>query len=247
MNKKLIILIVVLVLLVGGFFFLGSIIGGAVTTAVNSFAPDVTGTKVTLGGAMISPLNGSGTLKDLYVGNPKGFSDGKAFSCSKIHVNAEVMSLIGDTLVIDEIVIEGPEFVYETKITSSNIGKILDNVNKFAGDSAPEEKTSSSEKKIIIKHFVLEKAVVAVSAGGVTLPVPVPRLELNDIGTAKGGVTPAEASAEVLQQVLGSVSKAAVVALTKGGGSIGKNAEDAAKKITGGLKGLLDKAAPSKP
>ena len=247
MNKKLIILIVVVVLLVGGYFFLGTIIGGAVTTAVNSFAPDVTGTKVTLGGAMISPFNGSGTLKELYVGNPEGFSDGKAFSCAKIHVNAEITSVFGDTLVIDEIVIEGPEFVYETKLTSSNIGKILDNVNKFTGPSAPEEKSSGPAKKIIIKHFVLEKAMVAVSAGGVTLPVPVPRLELNDIGVKNGGDTPAQATAEVLQQVLGSVSKSAIAALAKGGGALGKGAEDAAKKITGGLKGLLDKAAPSKP
>lgn len=247
MKKKYIVLIVIAVLLIGSFFFLGTLLGKGVTTAVNTLAPEVTGTKVTLGSAMISPLNGSGSLNELYVGNPEGFSSGKAFSCGKIHVNAKITSVLSDTIVIDEIIIEAPEFVYETKITSSNIGKILDNVNKFVGPSGPAEKDSGPGKKIILKHFVLEKAVVSVSVGGVTLPVPVPRLELNDIGTAKGGVLPAEAAAEVLKHVLASVSKAAVGALTKGTGALGEGAGDAAKKITGGLKGLLDKAVPPKP
>jgi len=243
MKKKYVVLLAVLLLLVGTFFFLGSILSTAVTSAVNTIAPQVTGTKVTLGSALISPFNGTGSLNDLYVGNPQGFSDGKAFSCRKVHVNARIRSVLSDTIVIEEIVIQAPEFVYETKLLSSNIGKILDNVNKFAGSSEPA-KDSGPGKKIEIKRFVLEGAVVAVSAGGMTMPVPVPRLELTDIGTAKGGVLPAEAAAEVLKRVLASVSQAAVAAIAKDPAKFGKDAEDAVKKIGSGLKGLLDKDKP---
>lgn len=243
MNKKLIILIVLLALAVGTFLFLGKILGHAVKTAVNSFAPQVTGTTVTLGSAMISPLSGSGSLHDFYVGNPEGFSDGKAFSCGKVHVDVKVTSVLGDTIDIEEVLIEAPEFVYETKLTSSNIGRILDNVNSFTG---PSEKTASDSpgKKIIIRRFVLEKAVVAVSAGGVTVPVPVPRLEIVDVGTAEGGVYPSEAVAQVLKQVLGSVSKAAVTAIANNPDLLGKDAGGAVRKIGEGVKGLFDKVTP---
>jgi hypothetical protein len=150
MNKKLVILIAIALLALGTFFFLGSVLGTAVTSAVNSIAPQVTGTKVTLGSALISPFNGSGSLHELYVGNPEGFSDGKAFSCGKVHVQAKILSVFSDTIVIDEIAIEAPEFIYETKLTSSNIGKILDNVNKFAGSPAPDEKAGPQKKIIYI-------------------------------------------------------------------------------------------------
>jgi hypothetical protein len=247
MKKKYVILLAVVLLLVGTFFFLGSILGTAVTSTVNTIAPQVTGTKVTLGSALISPFNGSGALHDFYVGNPEGFSDGKAFSCGKVHVQAKISSVLSDTIVIDEIAIEAPEFIYETKLTSSNIGKILDNVNKFVGSPAADEK-AGQQKKIILKHFILEKAVVTISAAGASYPVPVPTLELHDIGVAKGGVLPAEAAAEVLKQVLASVSKAAVAAIAKNPGLLGKEAEDTVKKITGGLKGIFDKETPpSKP
>jgi hypothetical protein len=246
MNKKLVILIAIALLALGTFFFLGSVLGTAVTSAVNSIAAQVTGTKVTLGSALISPFNGSGSLHELYVGNPEGCSDGKAFSCGKVHVQAKILSVFSDTIVIDEIAIEAPEFIYETKLTSSNIGKILDNVNKFAGSPAPDEK-AGPQKKIILKHFILEKAVVTISAAGASYPVPVPTLELHDIGVAKGGVLPAEAAAEVLKQVLASVSKAAVAAIAKNPGLLGKEAEDTVKKLSSGLKGLLDKKEEPKP
>ncbi|HUG11848.1 MAG TPA: hypothetical protein VMM36_12585 [Opitutaceae bacterium] len=246
MNKKLVILIIIVLLALGTFFFLGSALSTAVTSAVNSIAPQVTGTKVTLGSALISPFNGTGSLNDLYVGNPEGFSDGKAFSCGKAHVNVRIRSVLSDTIVIEEVIIEAPEFVYESKITSSNIGKILDNVNKFVGTSEPAAQTEGG-KKIEIKRFVLEGAVVSVSAAGMTMPVPVPKMEITDIGTAKGGVLPAEAAAEVLKRVLASVSQAAVTAIAQDPAKFGRQAEDAVKKIGSGLKGLLDKSEEPKP
>ena len=247
MNKKLVILIAIALLALGTFFFLGSVLGSAVTSAVNTIAPQVTGTKVTLDSALISPFNGTGSLNELYVGNPEGFSDGKAFSCGKVHVDARISSVLSDTIVIEEIIIQAPEFIYETKLTSSNIGKILDNVNKFAGSSEPAKQESASTKKIEIKRFVLEGAVVSVSAAGMTMPVPVPRMEITDIGTAKGGVLPAEAAAEVLKRVLASVSQAAVTAIAKDPAKFGKDAEDAVKKLGSGLKGLLEKKEEPKP
>jgi len=247
MNKKLIALLAVVILAIVTYFSLGSILGSAVTTGVNTLAPEVTGTTVTLESAVISPFSGAGTLKNLEVGNPEGFSDAKAFKMAKVHVDAKVLSVLTGTIVVEEVIIQGPKFVYETKLTSSNIGKILDNVNKFAGSSEPPAKDTSPGKKIEIKRFVLEDAVVAVSIGGATIPVPVPRMELTNIGTAKGGVLPSEAAGEIMNRVLAAVSQAAVGAIAKGAGDIGGQAGEAAKKLGGGVKSLFDKVVPPKP
>jgi hypothetical protein len=119
---------------VGLSFFLGSI----VKAGVNSFGPRLTGTRVVLAGAELSPLSGSGTLRGLAVGNPAGWSDGNAFYLGKIHIALKPFSIFGDHIVIDEIAIDQPEFTYETKVIASNIGDLLKNIGQITGDKAAD-------------------------------------------------------------------------------------------------------------
>src|SRR4051812_23251666 len=117
MKKKLLIIGGVLAALaLVAFFTLQFFLGSIVKTAVNNFAPKLTGTKVTLDAAAVSPLSGSGTLSGFFVGNPPGWSSDKAFYLGKVHMDMVPFSVFGDHIVINEIVIDQPEFVYETKI-----------------------------------------------------------------------------------------------------------------------------------
>src|ERR1019366_7283215 len=110
-------------------FFLGNI----VTAGVNNFAPRLTQTKVVLGSAAISPFSGRGTLYGLIVTNPKGWSDANLCSLGKIHVDLAPFSIFGDHIVINEIVIDAPEFNYETKIIASNVHDLLKNIEQVTG------------------------------------------------------------------------------------------------------------------
>src|SRR5882724_1650989 len=121
-----------------GSFFLGNI----VTAGVNRFAPQITQTKVELKGATISPLNGSGTLSGLVVGNPKGWSDGNLCSLGKIHVDVAPFSILGDHVVVNEILIEAPEFNYETKIVASNVADLLKNIEQMTGAQSAAQATT---------------------------------------------------------------------------------------------------------
>lgn len=212
-TSKLVLLFVLLAVGLGGYLFLGDMLGRATVAAVNKYGPPLTGTQVTLGSAHVSPFTGGGWLKRLFVGNPTGFKTPKAFSVERIAIKVKPLSLVSDTIDIQEIAVEAPEFVFETKILSSNLGTILDNLEKSTGDSAQAPQGSGSGKKIIIRHFVLDGAKVTVAVGNTSLVLPLARLELNDIGVAKGGVTPAEATAEILPQVLKMVTQTAIAAL----------------------------------
>lgn len=218
-------------------FFLGSI----VRTGVNKFGPQIAQTNVELEAANISPLTGSGTLTGLTVANPKGWSANNAFHLGKMHVKVQPFSIFGDHIVIDEIIIEQPEFSYETKIVSSNIGDLLNNIEQsLGGEKAGNEPKAKNGKplKLEVKKFVMQNGRVSVGvrgAGGITLPMP--PLTLTNLGTAEGGVTPAGLAFAVMRSVTTSVVAASTAALRQVGGTSGAAAADAAKQAGEAIKG----------
>jgi hypothetical protein len=221
---------------VGLTFFLGNV----VTAGVNSFGPKITQTNVTLAGATISPLNGSGTLKGLVVGNPKGWSENNICSLGKIHVSVQPFSILGDHIVVNEVLIEAPEFNYETKLVASNVADLLKNIEKFTGakDAQPATTKSGKPIKFEVKKFRLKNGKVRLGVGPAALKLPMPPIALDNLGTSDGGITPDQLVFAVMKTVTGSI----VSATTKAVGEIGKTngaAVEGAKKAVEGIKGLF--------
>jgi hypothetical protein len=248
MKKLLIILGSLLALmLIGGViasFFLGSI----VTKGVNTFAPKVTGTPVTLESASISPFTGSGTLNGLVVGNTPAWKSPKAFSFAKVHVSVAPLSLVGDRIIVKEVLIDGPEFVYETNFVRDNIKDLLANIDKFTREMIGETPATPAEQpapaggkplKFEVKKFRLQNVKVTVGVGGAALTLPLPPITLTDLGTAEGGITPDQIATKVLTNVLGEITTAVGDSLLKGGNKGGEATTNAAKAATEGLKKLF--------
>jgi hypothetical protein len=240
-TTKLVFLLVILAVLLGGYFYLGDLLGRGATVAVNKYGPPLTGTQVTLGGAHISPFTGGGWMKALFIGNPAGFKTAKALSVNRVAVKVKPLSLLRDTVDVEEVIVEQAEFTYETKLISSNLSTILDNLEKSSGGTTQQPATTAKDqpgKKIIIRHFVLEGAKVTVSLGGTELTVPLARLELTDIGVAKGGVTPGEAAAEIMPEVLKMVMQTAIATL--GDRAFVDRASEMGKQLGGAVKDLFN-------
>ncbi len=244
MKKLLLALLLVaglaVVAVVAATFFLGSI----VKAGVNTVGPRLTGTKVELSGATISPLSGTGTLSGFFVGNPEGWQSDRAFSLGKIHLDVEPRSLLSDTIVINEVVIDDPQFVYETKIISSNIKELLNHIEKMTGGGQTTgTNADGAQKKIILKSFVLQNGEVTLGAGTAAVTVPMPALTLTDLGVKEGGLTPAQLATAIMRQVLGNVVSAAASAAGQIGGSAGGLSKDAlseaAKKAGEGIRNLF--------
>lgn len=218
-------------------FFLGNI----VTAGVNNFAPKITQTNVTLASASISPLNGSGTLSNLVVGNPKGWSDANLCALGKIHVDVQPFSILGDHVVINEITIEAPEFNYETKIVASNVGDFLKNIEQVTGEkSAPQATTKSGKPiKFEVKKFNLQNGWVRVGVGPAALKLPMPPVVLNDIGTSQGGITPDQLVFAVMRSVTPSIIAATTQAAGKLVPTAGAATAEGVKQLGEGLKGLF--------
>lgn len=225
-------------------FFLGAI----VTKGVNTFAPKITGTAVTLDSATISPLTGSGTLTGLFVGNPEGWKSDKAFSFAKVHVSVVPGSLIGDHIIVKDVLIEGPEFVYETKFVTSNIKDLLKNIEKNTGASGskPDSQPTSKEGqplKFEVKSFRLQNAKVTLGVGPTAITMPMPPLVLTDLGTKEGGITADQLVVKVMPSILANITQAVADSALNVGGASGAATSDAisgaAKKAGEGIKKIF--------
>lgn len=244
-RKSLLTLGVLVALLLAVYVGLSFFLGSVVRAGVNTFGPKLTQTKVELAGARISPFTGSGTLSGLFVGNPEGWQSDRAFYLGKIHVDVEPFSIFGDHIVVNEILIDEPEFVYETKIVASNIKDLLKNIEEFTGGNETATAESGAPIKFVVKNFRLTNGKARLGVGPAALPLPLPPIALNDLGVKEGGITPDQLAGAVMKSVLGSIGAATAHAAGKVGSTVGATAADAASKAadktTEGIKKLFGK------
>jgi len=227
---------------VGASFFVGSM----VKAGVNRFAPLITRTPVHLDGARLSPLSGGGTLKGLFVGNPAGWSGDKAFFIGRIHVDVAPGSIFSECVVLNNVSIDSPEFVYETRVVSSNIGELLKNIEGSFAEEAKGGQAAAGQarpRKFVIRNFSLTNGRLTLGAGPTALTLPMPPLTLHDIGTKEGGIAPAALAFTVMRSVTGSIvsttaNAAARIVPTMGAaaGSSARSAGDALKELLSGKK-----------
>ena len=228
-----------------------------IKAGVETVGPEITGTSIKLEGVDLSLLSGEGRLKGLVVGNPPGFQTERAFKLGDARVKVDLKSVLTDKLVIEEIMIDGPEITYEAGASGNNLNKIQENVAAFAkkagaqGGAEPKaDKKEPGQKKVQINHFILKNAQVNASATmfkGKALMVSLPDIHLKDIGKESEGTTMGKASSEVFTAINKSVVQAVTGSgkfLEKGTEAVGEAAKGLgsdAEKAVEGLKGLFGK------
>lgn len=239
-------LIIVLVACAGVYVGLDFFLGSVVRAGVNGFGPKLTGTAVELGSASLSPLTGSGTLRNLVVGNPPGWSDQSAFSLGRVHIKVEPFSIFGDHIVIDEIIVDAPVFNYETKFVSSNIKDLLKRIDDFSGgkDAGKTPAAKNGQPiRFIVRRFRLTNATARLGVGAAGIPIPLPPISMDDLGVSEGGITPDQLAAAMMKNVLAGIVTGTADALGRIGATAGATAaeksKEAAQQATDGLKGLF--------
>jgi hypothetical protein len=247
MKKLLIILGGLFVVTVVTIIILIAKLGTIVKTAVNTVGPQITQTTVVLKDADISPFSGKGSLKELTIGNPKGWNTEHSFFLKEISIDLETKSITADHIVINSVVIDNPEIIYETTgtLTSSNLQDLIKNLQgssdqKAQGTSsqpstkpettAPAKQEQGKETKIEIKSFRLTNVTVKGAYNTNIYTVKIPDLVMADLGTKEGGLTPEQLSIAIIKEISAQAGKAVLEAAAKKG---------LFDKAGEGLRGLL--------
>jgi len=263
------ILIIVLICIVAALFvtvlFLDSIIAGT----MRSVGTQATGTKLTVKSVSLSLMRGDLRINEMAIDNPADYKVKHAFSFDLVHVDLDMSTLLSDTIIVEKVEIANIKIDYEPTLKGgSNLNDIKENIMKFIGaDKAveeekedksgekPEEKSGENapktKKKIIIKSFVINKGTIMVSSNMIktTIPVPLARIELNDIGKdGEMGEAFADIYNKILKAVLETVASAnfkdiKLDAVTKdlpnAAGKMGKDIGKVGKDIGKGIKDLF--------
>jgi len=194
MKKTLLVAAAALVIVIAGVaVYLYNSIDSIVKNAIEHAGTETTGTKVSVGSVDISLRSGKGTIRNLRVKNPEGFSNANAVELGEITLDLEVGSLNRDPIVIEEILVKAPEVnaeVDEKYVT--NVGVIRDHVQKY---QAAAQKPSSGkqdagfEKHFVIRSLVIEKGVVrgdATRVGSEKKEFDLPPIKLTNVGGSRG-------------------------------------------------------------
>lgn len=164
----------------------------------------VLGTDITVSGVFISPLSGSGTLSDLKVANNEEWESPYAFELGSVSVTVDTGSIFSDVIEIESISIVQPAITYETRITTDNIRSLLENLSSGDSGAAGSSGEGSGKSMIIRELKIVDSQLNLVSAIAST-PIPLPDIEMENIGDEEQGSSIADAIRAVLSELSGSI------------------------------------------
>ena len=245
-------LIAAIVAVIAVYFFMGSMIRSGMET----FTPRVTGVPLLVGEVDVSLREGRIDLHNVVLQNPDGYQSESAFQVGLVRLDIQPKSLFSDTIIIEEITVQAPEVTYERKLTSSNIGEIKANIERFSDDggkTAEEPAAEGGGKAVQIDQLRVEKGSInlLIPALDKSAKLSLPLIAMNNIGGSDGKQSVPEALSEIFATVLNAVMrtvtedsdvlKNSLDALKESSGDAGKALQDGASQAVESFKTLLGK------
>lgn len=245
--------VAVAVLLLGVGLGLTLFLDGLVKAAVERVGPSVTGVTVEVRKVSVSLWTGQGRIEGLLVGNPEGYKSPHAIRLEKASLALVPASLWSDKLHLRSIEVDSPEITVELGPGGNNLRTILAHVEGAVQTEtqphAPGD-PSRAGRKLQVDRIVIKNASfrLGATALGGTIPVRLPDIHLENLGTGPEGISAAELTRKVMAALVEGTTQAvqqAVGTLGKEAGrsiqTLGKEAAEAAGKATKGLGDLFKK------
>lgn len=208
--KLLLVLLGLLVILTAGVLvYLATNLNSIVKNMVETEGPKLTQTAVTLGGVDIEPRKGRGELTNLVIANPPQFTSPEAVTAEQLILRLEPRSIMGDVVIINEIVIDGVTVTAEQKGLTTNLQTLLKSIQEAVArdDAAPEEE---SDLRLMVEEIRFANSKLnLISEDYGSRVVDLAELRLNDIGDKERGLTPAELGKAIAEPVIRQARAAA--------------------------------------
>jgi hypothetical protein len=167
MRKKLITILAVILVLVLVAAVIVHFVGDRVLKAgIETAATKTLGVDVMVGDASFSVFAGTLDLGELVISNPPDYQHPNLLELGKAHVDVDIKSLLGDTVNIEQIKLDGVTMVVEQKGLTNNLNKVLGSIPAGTGEKGGKDK--SEGKKLHIANLEVVNVKVRVKL----LPIP---------------------------------------------------------------------------
>ncbi len=161
--KLILVLIIILVVIAGaGFYFFGEHV---LKRGVETAATRALGVGVEIKDVDLSVLKGSVEIEGLKVKNPAGYTYENLLELGRGRIKVSIGSLMGDTVRIEEIKLEGVNLVIEQKMLSNNLQDVL---GSLEAASKVKDESAKEGKKLQIDYLEITNIKAKVKL----LPVP---------------------------------------------------------------------------
>ena len=240
------------------YYYLGTI----VREGVNRYVPPITGTTASVENVDVSLFKGRIEIKNLQIGNPKGFSSNDIFKLGNVQVLFDPKTLLEDKIVIKSVAISGTKVSAEMKnlySLDSNVSALQANINNYLGTGKSKEKapaeqeaaTQSGGKTVVIKDLKIAGSSLSLGVSGQTVTIDLPDIHRTGIGEGKKDKSLVEIFADILNMISVEAVKGVATAVSdlakqgwKGAQDLVKGSAgavtDTAKSVTDGAKNTVD-------
>lgn len=197
--------------------------------AVEAGGSEAMGVKTTLAELDIGVFSGTCDLTGLNIANPEGFETPHFMNLGSGAVALDIQSLQKDVIEIPKFELTGLDLNLEKGSGQANYEKIMENLSKL---STGEEKPKEDEpgKKFVIKEIVIKDVKVTAKMAGLTVPMKIDEMRMQDVGSEGEGVDLPKLIALIVSGVLKGVAEEGAGVLPEG---ISSGLNDGLKSLKG--------------
>jgi hypothetical protein len=212
------------------------------------------GTPVTVSGASLSLLTGSGTVRGLSIANVDGYESPYAIALETLDFQVALPSLFTDLIEITSIEVTGAQMNYETRVVTDNILDLLDRLPSATAAPVVEASPNAAPpgKRFIIRELVIQRPQITLYTELARAPISLPDVRVRNIGVDDEALT----APEVARRVLAALNSAMLFEgipdmrtlldstgqqLREGASAVGDAVGGAVQSLGSGLRGLLDR------
>lgn len=207
------VLITVLIVIAALAYFVFKNINSYVEEFIESSGSQTMQTAVRVGGVNIELLEGKGTISNLSIANPEGFSANKLLSVSTAGLQLDIESLQSNVKVIKNINIDKVKLRAEQKgISDTNLQALLNNIKQASSSTAPASEASSSASndiRLMVESLRFGESEITLETEKYgSKVITLPAYTQKNIGNKKTGLTPEQLSDAIVSNLLRKAEKA---------------------------------------
>jgi len=226
------------VLVAGALFWAYHSLDVLVKLALEHYGPDVLGTTVKVADVTLSARTGEGSLKDLEIGSPRGYTAPRAARFGEIRLALDPATITEDVVKVREIRVDAAVITFERGRDGHNLAAIQKNIESYVARSGgasegkaagqasrerPQQVGDPRARRFVVERLALRGAKVtmtnpALRGQGVTFDLP--DIELREVGKRQGGLRASEIANLVTGAIISRIAQkmlTSIELLRKGG------------------------------